>query len=190
MAVISRSGALYRNLRLARNRGVILSKGLAGVHPTASIHPSAHVNGDLMAAEYAFVGRDCTVSPRVTIGRYTMLAAGVCVVGDDHNWQEAGVPMQFSGRPTLRETTIGADVWLGQGVTVMAGVTIGDGAIVAAGAVVTKDVPECEVWAGVPAKRLRDRFDSAAVAEEHLRVIRGALVQPQFAEPRGSREKR
>jgi galactoside O-acetyltransferase len=34
---------------------------------------------------------------------------------------------------------------------VLPGVTIGEGAVIAAGAVVTKDVPDGETWAGVPA---------------------------------------
>jgi acetyltransferase-like isoleucine patch superfamily enzyme len=40
---------------------------------------------------------------------------------------------------------------------VMPGVTLGEGAVLAAGAVATKDIPEWEVWAGVPARFLRKR---------------------------------
>lgn len=35
-------------------------------------------------------------------------------------------------------------------------ITVGEGAVVAAGAVVTKDVPPFELWAGNPARKLRD----------------------------------
>lgn len=42
---------------------------------------------------------------------------------------------------------------------VLPGVTIGENAVVAAGAVVTKDVPDFEVWAGVPAKKVGDVRD-------------------------------
>ena len=37
---------------------------------------------------------------------------------------------------------------------------VGDGAIVSAGAIVTKDVPAYEIHAGVPARKVRDRFDA------------------------------
>ena len=50
---------------------------------------------------------------------------------------------------------IGNDVWIGSNATVLPGVTIGDGAIIAAGAVVTKDVEECSIVAGIPAKFIR-----------------------------------
>lgn len=40
------------------------------------------------------------------------------------------------------------------GATVLPGVTIGENAVVGAGAVVTCDVPDFEVWAGVPARKI------------------------------------
>jgi len=50
------------------------------------------------------------------------------------------------------------DVWIGADVKILEGVTIGNGAIVAAGSIVVKDVPDFEIWGGVPAKKIRDRF--------------------------------
>lgn len=55
--------------------------------------------------------------------------------------------------------TIGNDVWIGGYVSILPGVKIGDGAIIAAGAVVTKDVEPYAIVGGVPAKRIRYRFD-------------------------------
>lgn len=51
--------------------------------------------------------------------------------------------------------TIGRNVWIGSGATVVPGVTIGDNSIIGAGSVVTKDVPENTIVAGVPAKIIR-----------------------------------
>lgn len=45
-------------------------------------------------------------------------------------------------------------------VVVLPGVTIGENAVIAAGAVVTKDVPDYEMWGGVPAKFIK-RVDRA-----------------------------
>ena len=186
---LSRSGGLYLRLRNARNRWVIARKRLGGVDPTAYVHPSSYVAKDLVAGAYVFVGRHCNIAPLVTIGRYTMLASDIAIVGDDHNWNEPGVPMQFAGRPTQHATTIGADAWLGHGVIVMRGLTIGDGTIVAAGAVVTKNVPPYEVWGGVPAKHIRNRFADDTARAKHEQMIAGPTATPAFADARESYQK-
>jgi len=45
---------------------------------------------------------------------------------------------------------------IGSGAIIMCGISIGAGAIVGAGSVVTKDVPPGQIWAGNPARYLRD----------------------------------
>ena len=54
---------------------------------------------------------------------------------------------------------IGNDVWIGNNVSIVEGVTIGDGAAVASGAVVTGDIEPYAIYGGVPARKIRDRFD-------------------------------
>ena len=49
------------------------------------------------------------------------------------------------------------DVWIGANSTILPGVKIGKGSIVAAGSVVTTDVPENNLYGGVPAKFLKHR---------------------------------
>lgn len=54
---------------------------------------------------------------------------------------------------------IGNAAFVGLGVTILPGVTIGDGAIIGSGAVVTRSVPDDEVWAGNPARRISSTED-------------------------------
>lgn len=62
-----------------------------------------------------------------------------------------------------RRITIGNDVWIGLGATVLNGVSIGDGAIVAAGSVVTKDIPPYAIVCGVPARVIKYRFPDCVI---------------------------
>lgn len=64
-----------------------------------------------------------------------------------------------------KDVTIGNDVWLATGATILGGVTIGDGAAVAGYSVVTKDVPPYAIVGGNPAKIIRYRFPEETIQE-------------------------
>lgn len=123
------------------------------------------------------------VSPeRLSIGRFCQIANGVRFITASANHRYDGVSSYpfaiFDGGasecraslPTrFPDTTIGNDVWFGDGATVMPGVTIGSGAIIAARAVVTRDVPDYAVVAGSPARVVRMRFAEHDI--ERLKAI-------------------
>ena len=55
--------------------------------------------------------------------------------------------------------SVGSFVFIGVNSIVMPGVSIGDRSVIGAGSIVTKDVPAGEVWAGIPARRLKSVSD-------------------------------
>ena len=59
--------------------------------------------------------------------------------------------------PKIEKVSIGKDVLIGANVTILKGVNIGDGSIIGANSVVTKKIPPYEIWAGIPAKFLKNR---------------------------------
>lgn len=69
---------------------------------------------------------------------------------------ELGGSARRAGKVHAQPITVGRGVWLGAQVTVLGGVTIGDGCVVAAGSVVTSDCKPDSLYAGNPARRVRD----------------------------------
>jgi acetyltransferase-like isoleucine patch superfamily enzyme len=117
------------------------------------------ISRDLHAEEYVFIGAKCIIYSGVNIGKYSMLAPEVKIIGDDHNYNKADTPIIFSGRPAQKKTYIGRDVWIGFGAFITKGVKIGDGVIIAANSVVTKDVEAYTIVGGIPAKFIKYRFN-------------------------------
>lgn len=118
-------------------------------------------------------GDYCNVATSVDIGNYVLMAGRVCFVGkDDHTFDVSGQYIWNGHRGTSTPIIIEDDVWIGHRVTIVGPVHIGYGSIVAAGAVVTCDIPPCEIWGGVPAKKIKDRFRTRKETEEHLKMIK------------------
>jgi acetyltransferase-like isoleucine patch superfamily enzyme len=151
-----------------------------GVHPSCYFHSAWGLSRDVVAHEFVFVSYGCQIWPRVEIGAYTLLAPNVIIVGGDHVMDKVGTPIIFSGRPKMPKTKIGRDCWLGLNAVVMAGVTIGDGSVVAAGSVVTKDIPPMEIWGGVPARKIKDRFSDPADRARHLAMLSEPPVEGEY----------
>ena len=77
------------------------------------------------------------------------------IITQNHNYEGESIP--YDKTFIYKNIKIGDCVWFGNRVTVTGNVTIGEGAIIAAGAVVTKDVPDCAIVGGNPAKIIKYR---------------------------------
>ena len=166
------NGPLRGGIRTARMWWVRTRHGLRHVHPTAYISTLAGIEiaRDVRIAEHVYVGNGCVIGKNVSI------------VGADHRIDVPGTPMIFAGRPEQKATTIGADAWIGVGSVVMQGLSIGRGAVIGANSVVTRDVPAYEIWAGIPARKIRDRFASADDRRRHDAALDGPVIPPHFCD--------
>ena len=59
--------------------------------------------------------------------------------------------------PIYKPVIIEDNCWISLNAIILQGVTLKKGTIVAAGAVVTKSTKECGAYAGIPAKKIKDR---------------------------------
>lgn len=92
----------------------------------------------------------------ITIGHYTLLGAGVKIWDTDFHSLDASTRLLSSDKGLSSPITIGENCFIGAGSLILKGVSIGDNAVVGAGSVVTKDIPQNQIWAGNPAKYIRE----------------------------------
>jgi sugar O-acyltransferase (sialic acid O-acetyltransferase NeuD family) len=116
------------------------------VHPSASIPPSASVGpGTVVLA-------GVVATTAVEIGAHVTVMPSVVLTHDDVVCDFATLG---SGARLAGDVTVGEGAYIGAGALVREHCRIGAWALVGMGAGVTTDVPFGEVWAGLPARRLR-----------------------------------
>ncbi len=94
----------------------------------------------------------------ITIGNNVKIGGGTCIYTSDFhslNYNIRRTPHDIKDRKTA-PIKINNDVFIGAKSIILKGVTIGEHSIVGAGSVVTKSIPANQVWAGNPAKFIRD----------------------------------
>jgi len=124
----------------ARRMGFRL--GLA-IHPRATVAPTARIGaGSVIAA-------GAVICPGVVIGRNVIINTCASV---DHDCVIKDGAHICPGAHLAGGVTVGRGTWVGIGATVIDGVRIGKGSFIAAGGVVVKDVPDCAMAKGVPAR--------------------------------------
>jgi acetyltransferase-like isoleucine patch superfamily enzyme len=84
-----------------------------------------------------------------------LLAQQVSIIGCNHEIRAGQLYSDLPWDASRTGVTIGNNVWIGCGSTILPGCSIGDNAVVGAGSVVTKSIPAGTIWAGIPAKQIR-----------------------------------
>lgn len=90
----------------------------------------------------------------ITIGSSSGVGPDVAFITSTH--QLGTSERRFSEPAYGLPIKVGDGVWIGARATILPGVTIGNGCVIAAGAVVRTDCDPDGLYAGVPARRLRD----------------------------------
>ena len=132
--------------------------------------------------KYCYLGRGSQIECNVQFGDFVFAGNNVAFVGRyDHNYTEIGKPILLSTRIKDPDytwkgkneiTVVEDDVWIGYGSIILSGAKIGQGSIIAAGSLVTKNVEPFSIYGGVPAEKLKDRFDSITDLEKHKELYK------------------
>lgn len=129
----------------------------------ASCGEDLHVNARTVVTRNTYIGKHVNFNGMeisgggvVKIGDYFHSGKRCHIITHVHNY-DTGDAIPYDDKDINKNVTIGKCVWFGEGVTVLGGVTIGDGAIIQAYSTVVKDIPECGIAGGHPAKVFRYR---------------------------------
>jgi acetyltransferase-like isoleucine patch superfamily enzyme len=139
----------------ARRARLLRRAGLA-VDPTARVqHGCWFFGADVAIGATTWLNHRCYLDSRapIVIGDRCDLGMEVMLCTSTH---DPGDRTRRAGRYRTAPIRVGDGCWLGARALVLPGVTIGDGCVIAAGAVVTADCEPDGLYAGVPARRVRD----------------------------------
>ncbi|MFI1772466.1 acyltransferase [Thalassobellus citreus] len=95
----------------------------------------------------------------INIGNYVKIGGGVCIYDTDFHSLDKAKRMSIDEdlkSKKVATVNIGNNVFIGAYTIILKGVTIGDNSIIGAGSLVAKDIPANEIWAGNPAKKIKN----------------------------------
>lgn len=129
-------------------------KFAGGILPTL-IHPSAVISNSAIIGEGVYIQANVTVWTKSKISDFCILSPNVVLAHHSSVGKGCLISTQSSIGAYI---DIEEKVFIGMGATIVTGLDrIGYNATIGAGAVVIKNIEPSTIYAGVPAKKLRDK---------------------------------
>ena len=100
---------------------------------------------------YSGVSVDTVAPDKIYIGKNVTITAGTKILTHYLDPESKGRIFRIG------EVHIEDDVFIGVNSIICNSITIGKGAIIGAGSIVTKDIPPYQIWAGNPAKFIKEK---------------------------------
>jgi sugar O-acyltransferase (sialic acid O-acetyltransferase NeuD family) len=137
---------------LSWRRDVVERMALDPARYATVVHPGAFVPSSARLGPGSVVLATAVFTAGMRIGAHVAVMPGTVLTHDD---EVADFATFGAGVRLMGGVTVETGAYVGSGALVRERRTIGTWSLVGMGAVVTCDVPAREVWAGVPARRVR-----------------------------------
>lgn len=114
------------------------------------------------------IGPFCSISKNVLIGAAEHPTKEVSTSPVFYDASQP-LPLFLTSRKLVdsrsRNTSIGADTWIGANCVIRSGVNIGVGAVIGASSVITKDVEPYSIVVGAPGREVGKRFERDVISQ-------------------------
>lgn len=146
-------------------RVFLLRRFGANIGKNCRIYPSARIWApwNLVCDDVVAIGDDTEIyNPRpVTLGSHAIVSQRAYLCGASHDYNDPAFPMTYA------PIRIGAYAWVGARAIVLMGIDIGDGAVLGIGSIATRSLDSWAVYAGIPARKIKVRFDHSSFGAAH-----------------------
>lgn len=141
------------------------------------IEPGVHIRDQVEIGDGCVLMMGAVINIGAKIGENTMIdmntvLGGRATVGNNCHIGAGTVLAGVIEPPSADPVVVEDNVLIGANVVVLEGVRIGEGAVIAAGSIVIEDVPAGSVYAGSPAKKIKDVDDSTKQKTEMISSLR------------------
>jgi len=116
-------------------------------------------NAKLTIGDYVGISQTALIChTSITIGNYVKIGGGVSIFDTDFHSINAEIRKSKEDikKRIEKPVMIKDNAFIGAHSIILKGVTIGENSIIGAGSVVTKSVPDNQIWAGNPARFIRN----------------------------------
>ena len=115
------------------------------------VHLGTRFEGNITIGDHSVIGRSCIFKGDIIIKNNVSITAETYIFTSSHIANDPDFKCFYT------TVTIEDHAWVGARAMIMPGITIGKGAILGAASTATKDIPEYEIFVGVPAKKVGER---------------------------------
>ncbi|WP_339710954.1 acetyltransferase [uncultured Kriegella sp.] len=123
-----------------------------GLNQVKLIDPSARVSPKAQIGSSSAVAPNAIVNSLAQVGDGCIINSGAII---EHECKVGDFSHIAPGAVLAGNITLGTLTFVGANAVIKQGITVGDNVTIGAGSVVLKDIPNGEVWAGNPAKRIK-----------------------------------
>lgn len=165
-----------KNVYISRN-AMIYQPDLLEIGNNVRIDDFCTISGKVIINDYIHIAQFCGLyggEEGIVMEDFSGLSSKVTIYATSNDYSGESltnpmVPSKYKKNDTNQKVVVGKHVIIGCNSVVLPGVIIGEGCSIGAMSLCNKSIDEFGIYAGIPAKRIKERKKDLLILEEQLR---------------------